>query len=182
MALRPLVLSTWAVPVFGLDYVTYNRMMVVPLFLLIAGAVALRHFVGQGGRWGLALVVLGLAASLAGVMIEFWWAGGLSGNRQGAMLGWGIYGLGLLGQAIGLAVFGIGALRSRRLLPYWIGIVPLAMAALLVLWPPMLAWQLDTWSILDQVLYGLGWVALGYALWSEKGEELRQPAWVTRTS
>lgn len=176
MALRPLVLSTWAVPVFGLDYVNYNRMMVVPLILLIAGAVALRHFVGRGGRWGVALVVLGLAASLVGVMIEFWWAGGLSGNRQGAMLGWGIYGLGLLGQAIGLAVFGIGALRSRRL-PYWMGIVPLAMAALLVLWPPMLAWQLGSWSILDQVLYGLGWVALGYTLWSEKEEKLRQPGY-----
>ncbi len=91
------------------------------------------------------------------------------------MLGWGIYGLGLLAQAIGLALVGIGALRPRRL-PYRMGIMPLAMAALLVLWPPMLAWQLGTWSILVQVLYGLGWVALGYTLWSEKGEELRQPA------
>ncbi len=168
MALRPLVLSTWAGPVFGFGYAGYNRMMVIPLTLLIAGAVALRHLAGRGGRWGLALVALGLAASLAGVVIEFWWAGGLSGNRQGAMLGWGIYGLGLLGQAIGLALLGIGALRTRRL-PYRMGIVSLAMAALLVLWPPMLAWQLGSWSILDQVLYGLGWVALGYTLWSEKG-------------
>lgn len=166
MALRSLVLSTWDGPVLGLSYVHYNRMMVVPLLLLIAGALALRRVAGRGGRWGSALVVLGLAASLAGVVIEFWWAGGLSGNREGAMLGWAVYGLGLLGQAIGLAVFGIGALRTRGL-PYWRGIVPLAMAALLLLWPPMLAWQLGTWSILDQVLYGLGWATLGYVLWSE---------------
>jgi hypothetical protein len=65
-----------------------------------------------------AILVLGLTASLGGMMVEFWWAGGLSGNREGAMLGWGIYGLGLLGQAIGLAVFAIGALRALPGLPY----------------------------------------------------------------
>ncbi len=62
----------------------------------------------------MAIVVLGLAASLGGVMVEFWWPGGLSGNREGAMLGWGIYGLGLLGQEIGLTVFAIGALRAPQ--------------------------------------------------------------------
>jgi hypothetical protein len=61
-----------------------------------------------------AILVLGLTASLGGMMVEFWWAGGLSGNREGAMLGWGIYGLGLLGQAIGLAVFAFGALRAPQ--------------------------------------------------------------------
>ena len=54
--------------------------------------------------------------------------------------------------------------------------MPLVMAALLVLWPLLLAWQLSAWSILDQTLYGLGWIALGYMLWSEKEKELRQPA------
>ena len=80
------------------------------------------------------------------------------------MLGWGVYGLGLLGQAVGLALFGVGVLRARRL-PGWSGIVSLVMAVLLVLWLPMLQWQLMIWSIVDQVLYGLGWVALGYLLW-----------------
>lgn len=97
------------------------------------------------------------------------------------MLGWGIYGLGLLGQAIGLAVFGIGVLRSRGL-PYGRGILALVMAALLVVWPPMLAWRLGAWSILDQILYGLGWVALGYAIWSQRGVTAEVPSRVNRVS
>lgn len=72
MALRPLVLSTWDNTGFGLDYVDYNRMMVIPLTLLIAGAVALRRLASRWGHWGLSLVALGLATSLAGVVIEFW--------------------------------------------------------------------------------------------------------------
>ncbi len=117
IVLRPLVLSTWGTPVFGFDYGDYNRMMVAPLLLLLAGAVTFRFFhpasAGRLGRWGLVLVALGLATSLAGVIIEFWVAGGLGGNRAGAMLGWGLYGLGLLGQTIGLGLFGAGAWRGR---------------------------------------------------------------------
>ncbi|HSH78066.1 MAG TPA: hypothetical protein VLA19_05980 [Herpetosiphonaceae bacterium] len=183
IVLRPLVLSTWGSPVFGFDYGDYNRMMVAPLLLLLVGAVAFRFYLpashGRLGRWGLVLVALGLATSLAGVIVEFWWAGGLRGKRQAAMLGWGIYGLGLLGQAGGLALFGFGTLWTRRL-PGWIGVLALAMAMLLVLWLPMLQWQLHTLSILDQVLYGVGWMMLGYVLWSGRagvpGRERTSPA------
>lgn len=72
MVLRSLVLSTWDSTLFGFGYVFYNRMMVIPLLLLIAGAVSLWRVAGRGGRWGVAIVVLGLAASLGGVMVEFW--------------------------------------------------------------------------------------------------------------
>jgi len=173
IVLRPLVLSTWARPVFGFSYGDYNRMMVAPLLLLLAGALAFRFYLpasaGRLIRWGLVLVALGLATSLAGVIIEFWWAGGLRGNRGGAMLGWGVYGLGLLGQSSGLTLFGFGTLWTRRLRG-WIGILALAMAALLVFWLPMLQWQLRTLSILDQVLYGIGWMMLGYVLWSSRAD------------
>ena len=103
------------------------------------------------------------------MVIEFWWGGGLRGNRDLAMVGWGIYGLGLLGQTVGLALFGVGALRAGGL-PRWLGMVPLVMAALHVLWLPSLALGLGTVSVLDQILLGLGWIALGYALWSPRSE------------
>lgn len=167
IVLRPLVLTTWGRTVFGFDYVDYNRMMVAPLLLLLLGVVALLFLepasTGRLGRWGLAIVALGLATSLAGVIVEFWVAGGLRGNRAGAMLGWGLYGLGLLAQTIGLGLFGAGALRGRRL-PTWLGFLVVVMAALPVLWFPMIAMRLDSLSILDQVLYGAGWMVLGYAL------------------
>ncbi len=52
MVLRSLVLSTWDSTLFGFGYVFYNRMMVIPLLLLIAGAVSLWRVAERGGRGG----------------------------------------------------------------------------------------------------------------------------------
>ena len=181
IALRPLVASAWGTPVFGLSYEDYNRLMVAPLLLLLAGVLAFRGSlpaeVGRAARWGLALLALGVATSLAGVVIEFWWAGGLRGDRAGSLLGWAAYGLGLLVQAVGLTLFGVGALRAACL-PTWLAIVAPAMAALHLLWLPSLHLGLARWSVADQVLVGLGWVALGYALWASRARSRRSPGTV----
>ncbi len=178
IALRPLVASTWGTPVFGLGYEDYNRLMVAPLLLLLAGALACRCSLppeaGRAARWGLALLALGVATSLAGVVIEFWWAGGLRGDRAGALLGWAAYGLGLLVQVVGLTLFGAGALRAACL-PSWLAVVAPTMAALHLLWLPTLHLRLARWSVADQVLIGLGWVALGYALWASRARRWRSP-------
>ena len=175
-ALRPLVASAWGTPIFGLGYEDYNRLMVAPLLLLLAGVLAFRRSlpaqVGRVARWGLALLALGVATSLAGVVIEFWWAGGLRADRAGSLLGWAAYGLGLLVQAVGLTLFGVGALRARRL-PTWLATVAPAMVALHLLWLPSLHLRLARWSVADQVLIGLGWVALGYALWASRARSQR---------
>ncbi len=73
-----------------------------------------------------------------------------------------------------VALFGVGALRARSL-PTWLAIVAPAMAALHLLWVPTLQLRLARWSIADQVLIGLGWVALGYALWASRARSRRSP-------
>ncbi|MDP9371170.1 MAG: hypothetical protein M3Q65_01665 [Chloroflexota bacterium] len=182
IALRPLVASSWGQPILGLSYEGYNRLMVAPLLLLLAGVLAFRRSLppaeGRAARWGLAVLDLGVATSLAGVVIEFWWAGGLRGDRAGALLGWGAYGLGLLGQAVGLTLFGVGALRAGHL-PTWLATVAPAMAALHLLWLPSLHLRLARWSVADQVLIGLGWVTLGYALWASRARGRRSPGTAT---
>ena len=70
IALRPLVASAWGKPIFGLSYEDYNRLMVAPLLLLLAGVLAFRRSVpaevGRAARWGLAFLALGVATSLDG--------------------------------------------------------------------------------------------------------------------
>jgi hypothetical protein len=68
--------------------------------------------------------------------------GGLRGNREGAMLGWGLYLLGVLGQAIGLAALG-GLVWRARAFPGWAAAAMLGMAALHVLWLPAIASSVD---------------------------------------
>ena len=76
VVLRPLIASTWGRTALGLTYEDYNRLMVAPLALLLAGSWGLRaRYTPGAGRlagWGLGLLALGLAVSLAGVVIEFW--------------------------------------------------------------------------------------------------------------
>ncbi len=171
VVLRPLVGTTWDNPTFGLTYEDYNRLMVAPLSLLLAGTwglwVRYAPSTGRAASAGLALLALGLVVSLAGVVIEFWWGRGLRGTRDLAMAGWGFYLVALLGQAIGLALFGIAALRAR-VRPPWLGTVSLLVAALHVVWLPSTALPGDAWSLLDQILIGLGWIALVYGVWRNR--------------
>ena len=167
MALRPFISNTWGRPMLGFTYEDYNRLMAVPLMLLLFGAwgVTIRYWqdVGKVGHLGNLLVVLGLLGALAGVLIEFWWAGGLSGNREGAMWGWLIYLLGLAGVTIGLVLFGASAMLNKAL-PGWSRPIPLLMASLLVLWILSSIVGLEDLGNAGKALLGLGWVLLGVAL------------------
>ena len=167
IALRPFISSTWGRPTLGLTYEDYNRLMAVPLLLLLFGASGLTircwHDVGKVGRLGTLLVVTGLLGALAGVVIEFWWAGGLSGNREGAIWGWLIYLPGLAAVTIGLMLFGASALLNKAL-PGCSRPIPFLMAALLIFWVFSLIVGLEDWGNAGKALVGLGWVLLGMAL------------------
>lgn len=175
MALRPFISNTWGRPMMGFTYEDYNRMMVLPLILLLAGAwgLGIRYWysIGKLGRIGGVLVVLGLLGALVGVVVEFWWAGGLSGNRNGAMWGWLIYLLGLAAVTIGLVLFGVAALL-QKVLPSWSRPIPLIMAGLFVLWVLSSIMGLEDWGNTGKALVGLGWVLLGMALISNKASKL----------
>ncbi len=178
VVLRPLISNTWGRPILGFTYEDYNRLMAVPLILLLFGAwgLTIRYWydIGNLGRLGAVLVMLGLVGALAGVVIEFWWAGGLRGNREGAMWGWLAYLLGLAAVTIGLALFGISALLKKAL-PGWSRPIPLLMASLLILWLPSFILGLEDWGNVGKALVGVGWLLLGVALLSNKasaGQEI----------
>ena len=140
-----------------LTYVEWNKLMVVPLGLLLIATAALAMRVpSPAGRVGAWLAVAGLVGMLVGVIVEFWIFGGLVGDRDGAVLGWLIYLGGLLVHVIGLAVFGI--VRT----PGWGGVGGLALfvAALHVVWLPAGVVG-GAFLVADQVLIGLAWVAIG---------------------
>ena len=153
----------WSTEFLRLTYVRWNSLMVVPLVLMLIAMVALALAGARGGtratRIGGWVAAAGLVGMMAGVIIEFWIFGGLSGDRDGAVLGWMIYLLaGVLVHVVGLIWFGIGAVRNRG----WggIGALALLIAALHVLWLPagMLG---DAVLVADQVLIGLAWVGIG---------------------
>ena len=169
--LRPLVAITWNNPMFGLAYEDYNRLMVAPLALLLPGALGLHaRYAGHTAGWarrGLLGTVLGVPLMLLGVIIEFYVAGGVNtGDWTGSLVGWLVFLLGYAATTAGLVVFGVAA-RRGALLGGWSGL-PLAMGVVGLLWP-FLAEVGIVVNVLIQVLFGLGWVGLGSALWSGRG-------------
>lgn len=143
-----------------LTYVQWNMLMVVPLSLLLIAMVGLASRAPtRPGRIGAWVAVAGLVGMLAGVIVEFWIYGGLSGDRDGAVLGWMIYLLGgLLIHVVGLVAFGTGVVRT----PGWrlVGWLALLVAALHLAWLPA-GMVGDAILVADQVLIGLAWVAIG---------------------
>lgn len=146
-------------PLLALSYVEWNRLMVIPLGLqlvaMLGGVLAVART--PAGRIGVAIGAAGLIGMLAGVIVEFWVFGGLVGDREGAIAGWMIYLLaGVLVHVIGMTTFGVGSLRAGAV-P--IGVLAVGIAALHVAWIPA---AIDARLLVaDQVLIGLGWIAIG---------------------
>ncbi len=175
--LRYFVTFSWDNPMLGLDYRSWNSLMPIPLLLLLLGVVALHarygEEIGRVGRAGLLITAIGLVGAMAGVIVEFWWAGGLAGNRTGAHIGWAAYvaSYALL-LTIGLWLFGIALLRSPRL-RIW-GVVPLLMGASNLAWPFVIALGSAWQSMWVQTVFGLGWVLLGSLVWVGLGSRSRR--------
>ena len=149
--------GTWGESVAELGYVEWNRLMVVPLVLLIGGSGVLVERAGsRPARIGAWMAIAGLVGMLAGVIVEFWIVGGLeSGNRDGAIAGWMVYLLaGVLVHVVGLAMFGLNV-KGR------LGALTVLIAVLHVLWIPAGLSGLPALLAFDQALIGAGWVAIG---------------------
>ena len=168
---RVAISVTFSEPLLGLSYVEWNRLMLIPLPLLLVAGVELarRTATGRSGRIGAGLAILGLVGMMAGVYVEFYVAGGLAGDRGGAILGWGIYLVSLLAHVIGLATVGVA---SRTATPGLAG-AALVIAALHVLWP--LSGVADALLLADQVLIGVAWVAVGWLLWPWRANRAGRP-------
>jgi hypothetical protein len=152
---------TFSRPLLDLTYVEWNRLMVVPLALLLVAMVGIVGLaaspVARVGAWA---AVTGLVGMLAGVVIEFWIFGGLIGDREGAIVGWMTYLLaGVLVHVIGMFIFGVASVRAGR--PALVGWLALAIAVLHLLWIP--ASFSDAVLVADQALIGVGWIGIGLA-------------------
>ncbi len=110
--------------------------------------------------------MLGVSLMLLGVVGEFYIAGGVNtGNWTGSLVGWLVFLLGYATHTVGLVLFGLAA-RREALLGRWSSL-PLAMGVVGLLWP----FLAETWIVLNvliQVVFGLGWVALGALLLAAK--------------
>ena len=146
-----------------LTYVQWNKLMIVPLALMAAAATGLLlRAPTRAARVGAAIAVVGLLGMMAGVVVEFYVFGGLSGDREGAIVGWMLYLLGgLLPHVIGLVVLG----RALRRMP--VGLLALVIGGLHVAWLPA-GMTGDALLIVDQVAIGLAWVALGAVGWRRR--------------
>jgi len=180
------VVEPWGADVAYRDDVGYSVITNTPLFMAysLPGSLALLLTslgllgvlarlgvpAGRVGRIGLTLgyvaVVLAVL-SLAGVIAMFdplFTSGRVFGTL-----------------ALGIATFlaGVDARRSNAA-PGWMGVLVafgLAGIFLLPLWPLVYAlmWVPETAGAAFIALFGLGWMAVGYVLRSERGEPGRQP-------
>ncbi len=161
--------------VLGLGPDAWDQLSVIPLGLIAFGLVAVysRQALRAGwpGKSGYAVSLVGLA---------LWAVANLLRLPPG----------GILVFAIGMVLFGVGALRAGAL-PRWSRGIPLILGLLLipgfVLTFPGLVLSFefaDTMGafglagLFTHIVQGLGWVLLGYILWSEKGRPVRQPVGV----
>ena len=135
-------------------------LMVVALVLVPVGMVGFhalqRQSYGRIGLAGLWLVAIASLVVAMGVADYFVWGDFLQ-EAPPVWLGWG-----LLGLVVGFALYGAATLRAK-VLPRWCGVafiaaVPVALAS---------SGPLSFASMFG--VFGLAWLALGYALWTRRG-------------
>ena len=185
------LLVLWAfllIPMFGPTMVpgSVYQLSVIPWslswFLLVGSLIGLYARQANASSWlgavGFAMAYFGglVVVVLSFVYVQWPMPGPYSwGDGSGR-------GMAVLVWEVGLLLLGIATLRASalplpwRMLPLAIFLVfPLSIAST----PLMLTAGLESeffYSGVPHALTGVGWVLLGYALWSEMGENARSPA------
>ena len=123
----------------------------------------------QLGRAGYALSFVGVAVFSVGNLAE-----GLFAMEFGVVL----FGVGLMILTVGVVVLGLG-LRRAKVLPAW-AVWPLVVgwAAFLLVAnsPTVFGFDFFVASLVGAGMLGIGWLAVGYALWLGKTTPARQGA------
>ncbi len=166
--------------VLGFTEGNLRAMLNLPLLLLLAGLVGLyRLHAGRCGKLGVlgfGLTLLGMALLLVGNVTEY----GLLGDPTDGR-GWALIGFSFLVIPVGMLLFGIAVIRAD-VLPRWSRVLPLLVGLALVgaIGIALVEMQACGCGRADRGLgvwlfaFGLGWMALGYSLWSAKGGGIRQ--------
>lgn len=165
--------------VFGFSERGWRTLLLNPATLFfMAGLVGFHARQGKRsgslGKTGFVICFLALGAILTGNITEFWVFKLFYGTEDP---GWGIMWVGFMMLPFGLLVFGTATMRAR-VFSGWRQAVPLSFGSVLAsLMVIGIAVMLLTGSGSQEGLLraiflsiAIGWAALGYALWSEKGE------------
>jgi hypothetical protein len=139
-----------------------NAVYIVAALLMVVGLLGLHALqkdnygrIGRGGFW---TVVVASLAQVLGLVIF------LLGSEA---LIWLVFPVGFVAVPFGLILYGAATLQAR-VLPRWCGLG-------LIIVPPVTVVLGDYGGI----LFGLLWLALGYALWSWRGRAAEQPSRVS---
>jgi hypothetical protein len=132
-------------------------LVILAMLLEVVGLLGFHALQGRNyGRIGRA----GLYTSIGSIVIfEFLLLASVVGGDVG--LDW-LVAVGVLGAVVGLALYGAATLQAK-VLPRWCGI-------LFIIFMPVGILLGD----LQPIWGGLGWLALGYALWSHSGSAATQ--------
>ena len=142
------------------------------LATLLALVGVLARDAGRSARPG----TMGYVLSFAGVAVFS--VGNLAEGVWLAEFGVVLFGVGLMILTVGVVVLGFGVRRAKVLPAWavwplivgWVAFLPVANS------PVVFGFAFFVLSLLAAGMLGVGWVALGYALWSGRTTSARQPA------
>ena len=145
----------------------------------VAGVVTLPALVGVlAGDAGRSSLLGAAGYVLAFVGAAVFSVANLAEGVWFAEFGEGLFGVGLIVLTVGVVVLGFGV-RRAKVLPAW-AVWPLAVGWVAFLpvanSPAVLGFDPFVASVLGAGMLGIGWVAVGYALWSGKTASARQRA------
>jgi len=143
-------------------------LLVVALLLVPVGMVGFHALQSQNygriGRAGFWTAVVASLAVVLGSASYLWW-----GSVFGSSLLWLAMPVGPLGLLVGFVLYGVATLQAK-VLPRWCGV------AFIVALPVALASSIP-WSFASMfIVFGLMWLALSYALWSQRVASTERPS------
>ena len=174
--------------VLGLSEGGHRRITNAALLLFMVGLVGFhKRQAGRSGKLGtrgLIVALVGCALMIVGNVFEFGLIGSISDRERHVMaMGSLIFGFGLIVIVpTGLVLFGVGVIKAN-VLPSWSRALPLniGLISLLGIFIGIVEMVLRGDTVAERGLItiifslGLGWVLLGFALWSDTQETPAQP-------
>jgi hypothetical protein len=149
-----------------------GALLTLALLLVVIGAAGLVVRVRRAGRFG-RLGKTGIVVAAVGAALP------VVGSLVQGVLFDGDYRLmpffvipGVLALVVGFVLLGLAVLQAR-VLPRWAAVL-LVVGSLV-----MLGFNDQNAQVLMAIPNGIAWMAVGYLLWSGKGEPTRQPARVS---
>jgi hypothetical protein len=146
-----------------------GALLMLALLLIMVGAAGLVIRARNAGRFGVlgktgaVLGAVGIALPVIGSLIQ-----GILFDGDYPLMPYFVI-PGVLALVVGFALLGIAVLRAR-VLPRWAAVL-LIIGSL-----AMLGFNDQNAQALMAIPFGIAWAAVGYVLWSGKGEAIQQPA------